>query len=141
MSHDESSPEEGAICDLLDRFASGMKTLDLETVADLWDASFEHVVYQPEEYPRACTTWDEITAYWSQIPTVVEQITRWTRLAVDVAVLGDAALVYAVFDTAFIIRGLTEPLAGEVRFTLGLRHTGDGWRFVHAHESRQLVVE
>jgi ketosteroid isomerase-like protein len=136
MSQDQQS-----IVEALEGFARAMRDMDLEGLQRLWDAEHEHVLYQPEEYPRACRTWDEIVDYWRHIPDVVDKIQEWRLLESDIAVLGDAAIVHALFDTSFVIKGMAEPLDGEVRFTFGLRRSGDGWLFIHAHESRQLVVE
>jgi ketosteroid isomerase-like protein len=124
----------------VDAFGQAMKAMDLPALQALWDREHEHLVYQPEEYERACRTWDEIVEYWSYIPSAVSEITEWRSLDVDVDVLGDAALVYAVFSTTFVLRDVGEPLSGDVRFSLGLRRVAGDWRFVHCHESRQLVV-
>lgn len=132
---------EEQVRELCRAYGTAMQAMDLEGLERLWDAGFEHLVYQPEEYAQALRSWDEIRAYWRGIPDVVERFTEWREIETDVAVIGDVALVYSRLATAFRITGVDEPLAGEVRFSYGLRRTSDGWRFVHAHESRQLVVD
>jgi ketosteroid isomerase-like protein len=118
-----------------------MKSMDFAAMEGLWDREYGHLVYQPEEHGRACRSWEQIVAYWSYIPGVVASITEWREIESDVAVVGDAAIVYALFATSFQLKDVEEPLAGEVRFTFGLRRTPAGWRFIHCHESRQLVVD
>lgn len=137
----ETSGDEDAVRAVCRAYGEAMRAMDLEGLERQWDAGFEHLVYQPEEHARALRSWDEIQAYWRGIPDVVEAFTEWREIATDVAVIGDVALVYALLATAFRIAGVDEPLAGEVRFTYGLRRTPGGWRLIHAHESRQLVVD
>ena len=54
--------------------------------------------------------------------------------------LGDAALVYSRWHTAFEFKDSGDLLAGDVRISAVLRRTDGGWRFIHLHESRQLVA-
>lgn len=136
MTEDEKSVS--AACEA---FGAAMKALDFAAMLRLWDRDYEHLVYQPEEYERACRNWDAIVAYFEYIPGAVESIPGWRDLESDVAVVGDAAIVYSMVMTSFKLKGVEQPLEGEVRFTFGLRRTPEGWRFIHCHESRQLVVE
>lgn len=122
-------------------FGRAMQAMDLAALENLWDDGYEHLVYQPEEYAQACSTWEEIVAYWSYIPTVIDRITEWRELGADIAVIGDAAIVYWTCRTGFRFKDSDETLEGDIRFTLGLRRTADGWRLIHCHESRRLVVE
>jgi ketosteroid isomerase-like protein len=124
-----------------DDFATAMRAMDVVALSALWDQRFEHLVYQPEEYAGPCRSWDEIVAYWSHIPEVVERISEWRNTSYDIAVLGDCALAYVQVTSSFDLHGESAPLAGQARFTFGLRRTADGWRFVHCHESRQLIVD
>jgi ketosteroid isomerase-like protein len=132
--------DELAVRSMCTAYGDAMRTMDLPAIQRLWDGTDEHLVYQPEEYARACRTWDEVVAYWSHIPEVLDGIREWREIRSDVAVIGDVALVYSTVATSFQIKGLDEPFDGEVRFTFGLRRTDEGWRFFHCHESRQLVV-
>lgn len=123
-------------------YGKAMQAMDLGALQRLWDSDHAHLIYQPEEYARACQNWDEIVAYWSYVPKVIEHIPEWREIESDVAVVGDAALVYAVVSTTFHFKeARMEPLRGEVRFSFGLIRTPERWRFVHCHESRQLAVD
>lgn len=122
-------------------FGEAMQAMDVAAMQSLWDCDYEHLVYQPEEYERACRSMDEIVAYWEYIPGAVESIIEWREIESDVAVVGDAAIVYSLLRTSFQLKDGGDPLAGDVRFTFGLRRTAEGWRFIHCHESRQLVVD
>jgi ketosteroid isomerase-like protein len=121
-------------------FGQAMQAMDLEALKGLWDDGYEHLVYQPEEYEAACMTWDAIVDYWRYIPGVIGRILEWREISSDVAVLGDAALVYSRWHTAFEFKDSDESLAGDVRISAALRRTDDGWRFIQLHESRQLVA-
>lgn len=136
MTEDEESVR--AACE---RFGQAMLTLDFAAMERLWDREYEHLIYQPEEYERACCGWTEIVAYWNYIPGAVERILEWRDLESDVGVVGDAAIVYTRLRTSFQLRDVEQPFDGEVRFTFGLRRTPVGWRFIHCHESRQLIVD
>lgn len=133
--------DETSIRATCEAFGHAMQAGDLSAMERLWDRSYGHLVYQPEEYERACCSWDAIVAYLNYIPGVVESIPEWREIASDVAVLGDAAIVYWLVMTSFQLRDVKEPLSGEVRFSFGLRRTAEGWRFIHCHESRQLIVD
>jgi len=120
-------------------FAQAMQAMDPEAMKDLWDDGYEHLVYQPEEIEAALTTWDAIVDYWSQLPGFVDRI-EGREYSSHVAVLGDVALVYWRGHTTVEFKGSSESLAGDSRLSAALRRTDDGWRFIHWHESRQLVV-
>ncbi|MDA2810619.1 nuclear transport factor 2 family protein [Nocardiopsis sp. RSe5-2] len=120
-------------------FARALQAMDLEAMKGRWDDGYEHLVYQPEEYGTAITAWDAIVDYWRGIPEAVDRI-EWREIGSEVAVLGDVALVYWRGHTTFEFKDSSEPLAGESRLSAGLRRTGSGWRFIHWHESRRLVV-
>ncbi|WP_111510094.1 YybH family protein [Mycobacterium kyogaense] len=132
--------DESAIRTVCEAFGRAMQAMDIGALENLWDSSYGHLIYQPEEYPTACTTWDEIVAYWNYIPGVIDRIVEWREIGADVALLGDAALVYWTCLTAFEFKDSEDQLAGEIRFSLGLRRTASGWRLIHCHESRQLIV-
>jgi ketosteroid isomerase-like protein len=135
------SEDEEAVRSMCTAYGEAMQAMDLAAITRLWDEGNEHLVYQPEEYAQACRTWDEIVAYWSHIPEVLDRIREWREVGSDVAVVGDVALVYSTVATSFQIKAVDEPFDGDVRFSFGLRRTDEGWRFFHCHESRQLVVD
>jgi len=140
--HDEETlvtDDEAAVRAACTAFGKAMQAMDLEALKDLWDDGYEHLVYQPEEYEVACMTWDAIVDYWRHIPGVVSRI-EWREISSDVAVLGDAALVYSRVHTTLELKDSGQSLAGDVRLSAVLRRTDSGWRFIQLHESRQLVV-
>lgn len=47
--------------------------------------------------------------------------------------------MYSLVHISFELMGIEEPLDADVRVTFGLRRTREGWRFIHCHESRQLI--
>ncbi|MBS1878890.1 MAG: nuclear transport factor 2 family protein [Actinobacteria bacterium] len=126
-----------AVCEA---FGRAMQEMDFGAIEALWDRDNEHFVYQPEEFERPCRGWDEFRSYLDYIPDVVTSV-RWDDVESDVAVLGDAAIVYAQVRLSLQFKGVDDPFEGDVRFSYGLRRTAAGWRLFHCHESRQLVLE
>jgi ketosteroid isomerase-like protein len=127
-----------AVCDA---FRQAMQAMDFDALAGLWDRDHEHFVYQPEEFERPCRSWDEFRAYLDYIPGAVESVPEWREIETDVAVVGDAAIVFTRVHVAFDLKGVEELFEGDSRFTLGLRRTPDGWRLIHGHESRPTVLD
>jgi ketosteroid isomerase-like protein len=133
--------DEKQIAAACEAFGEAMREMEYGRMDELWDSGYDHLIYQPEEYELPCRGWEEIVAYWSYIPGALDSIPEWRTLDSDIAAIGDAALVFTRVANSFKLKGVEEPLAGEVRFTLGLRRTSAGWRLVHCHESRRLVVD
>jgi ketosteroid isomerase-like protein len=127
-----------AVCDAWGR---AMQEMDFGAHDALWIRDDEHFVYQPEEFERPCRTWEEFQKYLAYIPTAVTKVAEWRELETDIAIVGDAAIVYTLLHVVFEFKDVEEPFGGDVRFTLGLRRTEDGWRLFHCHESRQLVLD
>jgi len=134
MTDDETAVRAASIA-----FAQAMQAMDLKAMKDLWDNGYEHLVYQPEEVELPFTTWDAIVDYWRRLPEFVSRI-EGREYSSDVAVLGDVALVYWRGHTTVEFRHSSESLAGDSRLSAALRRTDGGWRFIHWHESRQLVA-
>jgi len=135
MTRDETDVR--AVCEA---FGRAMQAMDFGAMDGLWDRDYEHFLYQPEEFDRPCRNWVDFTSYLNYIPGVVKSV-RWQDLEFDVAVLDDAAIVYALVHLGFDLEGVEEPMEGDVRFTYGLRRTPGGWRLFHGHESRQLILD
>jgi ketosteroid isomerase-like protein len=133
--------DERQITDTCLAFADAMREMDYGRMEQLWDSGYDHLIYQPEEFEHPCRGWEEIVAYWNYIPGEVESIPEWRTLDSDIAVDGGAALVFTRVAVSLKLKGVEEPLSGDVRYSLGLRRTAGGWRLVHCHESRQLVVD
>lgn len=133
--------DETAIRETCTSWANAVESLDFDAMRELWDLDYEHLVYQPEEFERPWHTGAEIVAYWDNVPNVVESVPEWREIDTDVALLGDAALVYSRLSTSIKIKDVDRPFDGELRCSLGLRRTSDGWRLIHYHESRLVAVE
>jgi ketosteroid isomerase-like protein len=135
MTADETDVR--AVCEA---FGRAMQAMDFGALDSLWDRDYEHFLYQPEEFERPCRSWDEFISYLDYIPGVVTSVS-WQETEADVAVVGDAAIVFALVRLGFELKDAEEPMEGDVRFTYGLRRTPEGWRLFHAHESRQLILD
>jgi ketosteroid isomerase-like protein len=131
--------DETAIRAVSTAFAQAAQAMDLEAMKELWDDGYEHLVLQPEEHELPFMTWDAIVDYWRQLPGFVSRI-EGREYSSHVAVLGDVALVYWRGHTTVEFKDSSESLAGDSRLSAALRRTDDGWRFIHWHESRQLVA-
>jgi ketosteroid isomerase-like protein len=127
-----------AVCDA---WIGAVNALDFDAMKTLWDAEFDDLVYQPEEYESPFHTWPDILEYWSNVPTIVESVPEWREIDGHVAVVGDAAIVYSKLMTSIRIHNVEKPFDGELRCSLGLRRTAKGWRLIHYHESRLVSVE
>lgn len=135
------SKDETEIKEVCRAFGEAMRAMDYEAMEGLWDRGYDHLVYQPEEFERACRSWDAIVEYWNYIPGAVESVGEWREIESDVAQIGDGAIVFSLVNISLKLKDVDEPLEGEVRFTFGLRRGDDGWRLTHCHESRQLIVD
>jgi ketosteroid isomerase-like protein len=124
-----------------DAWNAAVNALDFEAMKDLWDAEFDGLVYQPEEYAGPLCRWEEILAYWSKVPAVVESVPEWREVDGHIAVIDTVALVYSKLRTSIRIHDVEKSFDGELRCSLGLRRTSAGWRLIHYHESRLVSVE
>jgi len=95
MTRDETDVR--AVCEA---FGRAMQAMDFGAMDGLWDRDYEHFLYQPEEFDRPCRNWVDFTSYLNYIPGVVKSV-RWQDLEFDVAVLDDAAIVYALVHLGF----------------------------------------
>jgi ketosteroid isomerase-like protein len=120
---------------------AGVRALDFDAMEGLWDAEFDGLVYQPEEYDSPFTRWEEILAYWRNVPAVVESIPEWREIDGHIAIIGEVAVVYSKLMTSIRIRDVAKPFDGELRCSLALRRTASGWGLIHYHESRLVSVE
>ncbi len=124
-----------------DAWLAAVGRLDFEAMKGLWDADFDGLVYQPEEYESPLCRWEDILRYWSEVPTVVESVPEWREIDGHIAVIGEVAVVYSKLMTRIRIRDIEKTFNGEVRLSLALRRTPAGWRLIHYHESRLVSVE
>lgn len=125
----------------VDAWLAAINRLDFEAMKGLWDADFDGLVYQPEEYESPFRRWEDILRYWSNVPNVVESVPEWREIDGHIAVIDNVAVVYSKLMTSIRIRDVEKPFNGEVRLSLALRRTPDGWRLIHYHESRLVSVE
>lgn len=127
---------EAAVLDVYRAWCKAFQALDADAMKRLFDQDFRGLVYQAEESKDPMYTWAEIDAYWTGAPSLVDRIPEWRELSRKIAVDGDTAWVYAKLQTHLEIKGAKKPLIGELRSSIGLRRTAQGWKIVHYHESR-----
>ena len=132
------SADEAAVIEIYQAWCRAFQGLDSAAMKALFDQDFPGLVYQSEENADPLYTWDEIAAYWDNVPTLVERIPEWRELSRKVAVDGDTAWVYAKLQTRIDVFNAKKALIGELRSSIGMHRTPQGWRLVHYHESRHL---
>jgi hypothetical protein len=118
-----------------------VKGLVFQEARQLWDADFKGLIYQSEEHEVPMTEWTVIEQYWDNVPALIEQVREWDEIAGEIAVVDRVALVFSRLRTSIKIRDVEQTFDGEVRLSMGLRHTEAGWRLVHYHESRPVAVQ
>jgi ketosteroid isomerase-like protein len=118
-----------------------IQELDFDAARALWDDEFDGLLYQPEELEQPMTTIQQLVDYWAWVPGHVASVPEWRALETEVQILDGAALVWQKLNTRIELRDVAGTFDGIVRCTLGLRHSGRGWRLIHYHESRLVSVE
>lgn len=121
---------------------------DPQLVVDMWDQTYEHLVYQGEDFAGPLLGWDEIHAYLMKMLQVDFEIRDQAMTEMYSDILGETAWVYfRGWSTGSIPGGeirLTGATAsatdirGETRHTFLLRRRGGAWRIIHYHESRVI---
>jgi ketosteroid isomerase-like protein len=135
-----SSPEQ-QVRSTCEAWLEAIRNLDFDATAQLWDAEFDGLLYQPEELGEPMTTHAELVEYWAWVPGHVESVPRWHAESVEVQVLGGVAMVWLKLDTSIKLKGYDQTFDGVVRCSLGLREAAAGWKLIHYHESRIVSLE
>ena len=133
-----NSSDESAVIGVYEAWCRAFQTLDVAGMKALFEHNSAGLTYQPEESAEPMYTWGEIERYWSGVPAIVERIPEWRELTRKVAVYGDTAFVYTKLHTHLDVKGAKKPLIGELRASIGMHRTPQGWKIVHYHESRHL---
>lgn len=131
---------EDAVIEVYTEWCRMFQSLNVSGMKRLFDNHFEGLIYQPEEIGDAMFSWTEISAYWDAIPAIVESIPEWRELDRYVAIDRYSATVYTKLRTDIRIREAKRALVGDLRVTLGMRDTSDGWKIVSIHESRLVEL-
>lgn len=118
-----------------------VQSLDFQAARRLWDAEFDGLLYQPEEFELPMTDWESIERYWDNVPQLVEDVRQWQEIASEVTVLGEVAMVFTRLETSIKIRDVAMTFDGVVRCSFGLHRKHDSWLLVHYHESRLVSVD
>src|ERR1039457_3673510 len=136
----ESSQAKKEITALLDRWVSAFKVKDVSTLRNCWDASYDSLVYQAEEFPQPLTSWLHIKHYYREVLTKpIERVIKWDRTGFWVSIFCDVGYAYCTNDFTMIIRHASEAYSGNVRQTFVVRKVGAAWKIIHYHESLQTM--
>ncbi len=117
--------------------AFSSEPIDVEGMKAIWDETFEHPVYQPEEFFEPWTSWAEIRAYWERVPDLIK-VRGFAPIDMDINVHGDVAWVWVrAYATLMMLKDGNRMLDGQARMTYVFRRRNDGqWKVIHYHESR-----
>ncbi len=135
-----ATADETAVLAVHAQWLAAFQSVDPVRMKALFDQDYAGIVYQAEESPEPMVTWAAIDAYWSAAPAIVAAIPEWRELTRKVALDGDTAFVYTKLQTRIDVKGAKRPLIGELRASIGMHRTGQGWKIIHYHESRLVEL-
>ncbi len=122
------------IVDILRRHDEAWCRLDPDALADLWDMS-SSPVYIGDEYREPVIGWNELRRHFGRVGARLRSA-RWrSRLVVLRRPATDIAL--AVLLVSWTLVGIESDAEhrGESWWTVLLRRTDNGWRFLHQAET------
>lgn len=126
--------DDDGIADVLRRHDEAWCRLDLEAVADLWDRS-SSPVYIGDEYREPVIGWNELSRHFGRVGARLRSARQSSRLVALRRPAPDIAL--AVLLVSWTLVGIESAVEhrGESWWTVLLRRTESGWRFLHQAES------
>jgi ketosteroid isomerase-like protein len=129
------------ISDIIQRWIQAFCVVDSETMASFWPRDYPDVVYQSEETSRALSSYDEIVAYWNNVPSELEGIAKVEDSDVRIHVHGEISTVYLSALASAKFPGAERLYKAPFRASIVLRRFDEGWKYIHYHESRILDLK
>lgn len=133
----QAEAERAAVVQVIDRWRSAFNALDPDALCALWDQTYPHIVYQPEEFPDALHGWREVESYYRAVVKIAQNLRDQSLTDLEMDLFGELAWVYHRGRVTFDIVGKAESVPGEVRHTFILRKVDGAWKIIHYHESRE----
>jgi len=119
---------------LIARYSKVLNTMDIDGIAQIWDRRDGDLYYIAEEVPDPMIGWDAIAAYWALNKQYISRMSMRTGQLHMHAIAADLAIVMFPMHWNAAVGDQT-PVGGDVNVTAVLRHTSDGWKFIHYAES------
>jgi ketosteroid isomerase-like protein len=130
-----------AVTALLNLWVGAFVAKDVDGLRNLWDNTYDGLIYQAEEFAGPLTTWIQIKHYYREVLSkVILRVERWHRTGLWIRTFGDTAYAYATTDFTMVVKNVSQPYRGTVRQTFLVRRLNDGWKIVHYHESLQSMA-
>ena len=127
------------IYETVKEFEAAWNRMDMSGLEALWHAQEPEVYYLAEEMDEPFHQFSDIQAYWKMTAKVVERVAvtledvRCRLLTETIATATFRMHVDAIM-TGFQQQGF-KPIGSDVKVTVILRQTEQGWRFVHYMEA------
>ncbi|MEM7280378.1 MAG: nuclear transport factor 2 family protein [Pseudomonadota bacterium] len=123
----------------IDEFTRAWNALDMAALAGLWAQDEQNIYYLAEEMDRPFENFEAVQAYWDITRKIIDRIAitvedvQCKMLSDDIATATFRMHVDASM-TGFSQQGF-KPIGSDVKVTVILRNTSDGWRFIHYMEA------
>jgi ketosteroid isomerase-like protein len=134
---DQLEAERDAVKKVVRRWARAFSALDADGILGVWDKSYPKIMHQAEEFPDPIRGWDELSHYNRAMMGLASNLRDQSLIDLEADVIGDMAWCYIRGTITFDIPNLDKPITGQTRQTFILRKTGEGWKVIHYHESRE----
>ena len=127
----QSTPDQSAISDLIERWSKGVRDQDRAAIRQDHDADILMFDVPPPFQSRGI---DEYMATWDTFFSFAEKPVRFDFTNIEITAGPEVAFATAVGHCVTIGRdGRREPL--DFRLTMGLRKIDGRWRVMHEHHS------
>jgi ketosteroid isomerase-like protein len=120
------------IAGVIEQYRRGFATLDVETLIDIWDQSYENVIYIAQEASRPIRGRAAVRRYYDRVAGLL-RVRELTVSDLTVEVIGEVAFAFCAFHFEGEIKGKHHVADG--RNTFILRRNHGSWKVIHYHES------
>jgi len=126
---------ESEIVDLIEVYRQGFLQLNHGLLLSVWDHSHDPLIYVAMEKPEPIHGWQAIESYISALPKHLEEMVEKKIDDIRIDPLGDTAMAFFKFHSTVRLKGCDGLYRPSGRVTMLFRHTPNGWRVIHYHES------
>jgi hypothetical protein len=122
------------IQDVLRRHDEAWSQLDVDAISELWDRSFSPV-YIGDEYREPVLGWNELSRHFGRIGARLSSAQWNSRLVALRRPAPDLALATLLVSWTLVGVESNMERSGDSWWTVLMRRTDDGWRFLHQAET------
>jgi ketosteroid isomerase-like protein len=126
---------EREIAEVIETYRRGFLQLDPELLWSIWDHGHDPLIYVAMEKPEPLYGWPAIQQYYAALPEHLEEMVAKQVDDIRIDLIGDTAMAFFQFHSTVKIKGHEGLFRPSGRVTMLFRHTQDGWRVIHFHES------